>query len=225
MDNPSSLIAMRFGFTTLMTYPLCVIKNVQQMHGGNCFAAARRAQGVFSGLGLYTLRMGSREIWVWPMVINLRPYLEAQGVSPYGQQILAGFAAASAETLQSPLESRRIRVCLGKSVTWAAFFKEGWKGSSLQMTKQSVHWVGFFALQKYYRDKAEKTTLGILGAGLKTGVTTCVFAAPFDTLYTLKQIKEGLKDPRYVWRGLPVATFARVIQTVTAVTLMNKLGQ
>jgi|GEM_PF-5458739 len=185
-------------------YPLDVMKLVQQQPGNNekiHEVAGRifRSEGVsgfYKGLYPQLAKSSLKQIWNWPMIVNMPGFWSRYSTSDTMQMALTGLSISLVDSITTPLERAKVLSAVGKGETlsWKDIYKEGWRGIGANVSHSSVAWVTFLVSQKHFREK-ERASSGVedlsfmqlIRTGVKVGVVVSAIKAPFDVINTMKQ--------------------------------------
>jgi hypothetical protein len=231
-----------------LIYPLEVIKIRQQCSQGETKSmrialALFRQEGVgafYHGLTPQLLKTSIKQVWCWPLMIEMPPVLRRYHIGNLEQQALSGLSIATIDAaISTPLERAKI-VSAFKGTSKFSLkkaYKDGWRGFVVHWSKLSVNWVTFLTAQKYLRDQSYKlsghplSSLQLTKIGVEVALIVSLVSAPLDIANTLKQSQN--LNPSHVfnknsmiklYRGWPMNALSLVIHNIASVTLIEKLG-
>ncbi len=217
----SSGWGLLYGLTIqTLIYPLEVVKLLQQdpLCNQRCDQIARELfqksgpQAFYSGISAKLVESGHKQLWRWPLIIELPRLLKRCGYSEREQQALTGLAIASIDAFFStPFDALKL------AAIYRLQRRVSWRGFPTFWLKRSVEWVTFLEAQSYFsnRQQREQKRLHLMQAltvALQTTAAVSVARAPFDVMNTLYQTGQALplknlsplEHLRRMYRGSPL---------------------
>lgn len=194
----------------------------------------------YNGLTPQLLKTCVKQVWCWPMIIELPKFFKFYGLNDFEQQIATGISISTVDSFGTVhLEKVRVVYATSKktSLPLIDILKEGWKGFSTYWVKRSVNMVAFLTAQEYLRKNnregsEELKPYEMLKVGAEVALFVSCVGAPFDLANTLKQAKNlnplhllNRKDIVKLYRGWPMNTLSLVIQNIASIFLFEKLRQ
>lgn len=230
-----------------LIYPFEVIKLVQQQPGNDekiheVTARIFRSDGFsafYRGFNAQLAKSCLKQIWSWPMIVNMPGFWSRCGASDTAQMALTGLSISFVDSVTTPLERAKILSAIGKRdmLLWRDIYKAGWRGIGAHVSHSSVSWVTFLVAQKHFRDKErgadtkDLSFLSLVETGVKVAFVVSVVKAPFDVINTMKQSSADVvlakffseKAVQKLYRGWPLSAASLVIQNIASVTLIEAL--
>ncbi len=193
----------------------------------------------YKGLPPQLLKTSIKQVWCWPIITQLPPYLGRYGMGRTWEQMLTGLAISTIDaTINTPLERAKIlSASTGKnSYSLKGIYENGWRGFATHWTKLSVSWVSFLTAQRVLRDRIQGQSDQPLSlpqltkVGLQVAFIVSLATAPFDMANTLKQTHNlnpitllSQKNLPKLYRGWPLQALALSIHNIASVIVIDKL--
>lgn len=227
--------------------PLDVIKTCLQCSQGESKSlqvalTLFRQEGIgvfYKGLTQKLLQIGIKQIWCWPMITMMPPFLQRYHIGNLEQQAITGVSIASVDAFfLTPLERARIKIMAAFKETnkfcLTNTLKDGLQGFGAYWSKLTVSWVTFLTTQKYLRDQypaGQPITISqLVKIGMQSALMVSSVAAPFDYVNTRVQAHNlrfshlfNRNEILKFYRGWPLNTLALTIHSVASVFLINIL--
>ncbi len=227
-----------------LIYPLEVIKihrQCSQSKSAQIALTLFRQEGMgafYKGLAPQLLKTSIKQIWCWPVIMQMPSILQTYQIENLKQQVLTGLSIATIDAaISTPLERAKILSAFKGSSKFCLknMYKDGWHGFGAHWSKLSVNWTTFLTAQKYLRDQYSEEALSFFQLskiGVQVALIVSVVSAPFDIANTLKQAKDLPVSQLFnrqgilkLYRGWPLSALALVIHNIASVTLIEKLGK
>jgi hypothetical protein len=246
----SSLYGLaRASAVEVIVYPLEVVKLRQQCSLGaeGSLQIARHVLGKEGASAFYRgfvpqlLKSGQKQIWCWPMMVNVPIHLQSHGIKDPYRQILTALSISTLDAaISTPLERTKILSAVTKGVRFSILgaYKDGLRGFTAYWTKRSVSWVTFFTAQKILRERASARSKEPLSPsqlawiGVQVALIVSVASAPFDYANTQKQANNQnlssllSRKTIAVWfRGAHLNFLSLVIHNIASVSLLAHLDK
>lgn len=249
---------LRGGITCLLIHPLDTTRVLfQQAEQSRKAAEIAREIYLRDGiLGFYkngfveSLRiMTFKQLWRWPIIMELPSFFERRKVSPLFSELATGMVLSTLDGfITAPFNKTKLRLMsqmTPPSTSYATLIKEGWKGALPYWATLSVNWCTALAAQRIYRDhykayvERDLTLLDLTGIGVAVGVTVSVASAPLEYITTHVQgldkpmssllpqgcgnIWQTAKKVRGLYRGFNLLTLSRLVHNITTVIWIDLL--
>lgn len=231
---------LMYGLTIqIVIYPIELIKSRQQdpLCHQKCYQIAQelfRTGGVrafYCGLSSKFIEIGYKQLWRWPVIMQLPPFLKQYGYNENQQQALTGMAIGTINSFfTTPWDGRRL----------AAIFslpqKISWHGFPTYFSKNIIEWTTFLVAQNYFsnRQERENGTLHLTQSfivALQTSICVSCAKSPLDVANTLRQTGKSLclknMSPsellKRLYRGAPLSFSALLIYNFATTIFIDSL--
>jgi hypothetical protein len=220
-------------------YPIELVKLLQQDPSCNqrCDQIARERfqkggfRAFYSGLSLKIAETGHKQLWRWPLIMQLPPLLESRGYNENQQQALTGLTIGMFNTFFSThLDGLKL------AAIYKLQKKISWRGFPTYFAKSSVEWATFLVAQNHFsrQQQQEEKLLNLrqsLIVALQTTACVSFTKAPFDVANTLMQTGKSLHLTnisflevfRRMYRGAPLGFSALLIYNFSTTIFLNRL--
>lgn len=230
-------------------YPLEVIKIRQQCSQGETKVARIvldlfRQEGVgafYRGLAPQLLKSSIKQIWCWPMILEMPNFLRHYPIGNLQTQAITGISIATVDAvISTPLERMKIKSAF-KGVSkfnLKSIYADGWHGFSTHWMKLSVSWVTFLTAQKYFRDKSCGSSdsptplLQLAKIGVQVALIVSLVTAPLDFANTRRQAQNlstshllSRNNFLKLYRGWPLSALSLIINSIASVVIIDRIGK
>ncbi len=194
----------------------------------------------YRGMQPVLLQTVIKSAWRWPMMTGIPSVLNKFELNPYLEQFATGITISIFDAVISKAHDvKKIRAMTQVKPSFSIWtiHKEEWQGFSTYWGKKSVNWCSFLVAQKFFKErkraksgKQDLTPQELMGVGIQTAFVVSLASSPLDYANTVRQIHNlslrqllaGNKSKFLT--GWPINTTILVIQVMSSVFLLEKLG-